>query len=233
MEVKTLIEQLWNSHQAQYPVQHPGFWMIVLNEIQENYQAPEEDGVQWHNLLKAIIKLIQIWLKKSKKWEITSSIMLLENLLKVPGDTLAMSFSTDLMTTFINLFNAYALMEEPDETECLHFQSNQTMSMLSTIVHSQVDTAGTSSGSRLNLSERLAQLVPKTNRYGSSPEQTGMMSSSISFLENQELVRYGLEEKIGKNRITVRLFWQLISYFYLVFIAQSSYSSIGTMAREV
>ena len=60
-----------------------------------------------------------------------------------------MSYSTEMATNFGSVFASYAAMAEPDETECLDFQSKMTTSTSSTIVPMLEDTAGTSGGSKL------------------------------------------------------------------------------------
>lgn len=181
----------------------PGWWMLILSEMESEILSNQEDQSQYLLLLKNFQKSLNLWSRKSKKWEISSSSMLLEKISKLPGDICQTSYSIRVKEIFENLFESYLNTEEPDETECLDFQSKKITSMSSTIAPLQDDIAGTSGGTKLNLLDSLGQLVKRTNQYGSLRETTGTMSSTISFLENGELVKYGLEEKIGKNRLTV------------------------------
>ena len=203
MDFKAILERIYSFHSETQPCHLPGWWMIVLQDLQENHQPEEEDSVQWQSLLKNVQKVMQIWLKKLRKWEVNSWNTLEEKLSKVPGGISAMSYSTEMATNFGSVFASYAAMAEPDETECLDFQSKMTTSTSSTIVPMLEDTAGTSGGSKLNLLENLDQLAQKTSPYGSSHEPTGMMSSNKKKKKNGELVKYGLEEKIGKHRLTI------------------------------
>nr|WCR62117.1 MAG: ORF4 [Parvoviridae sp.] len=203
MDIRGIFETIWSTHSPLQAVHLVGWWMLILEQIKENVPPTNEDIQQWPNLLKKMDKLLMTWLKKSKKWEISSSTTLLEKLSKVPGDILATSFSSEMVELFLQHWKSYVDMEELDETDCLDFQSKMTTSTSSMTVHSPEDTAGTSSGSKLNLLDHLAQLAPKISQSGNSRVPTGTMSSSISFLQNGETVKYGLEEKVGKHRLTI------------------------------
>lgn len=209
MEFKQILETIWNSHSAQQPCHLVGWWMAILQEVKEN--IPEEHGPQWPNLLKQMEKLTKTWRRQSKKWEISSLDMLLEKVSKIPGDILATSFSQEESQMLISLWKDCVNMADLDENECLALSTKETTSTSSMIVPIPEDTAGTSSENTWNLMDHLAQLGQKTNQSGSSPQRTGTMSSSISFLENSEmgttLAKYTLEEKVGKNRVTVSVYY--------------------------
>lgn len=230
MEFKQILETIWNSHSAQQPCHLVGWWMGILQEVKEN--IPEDHGPQWHNLLGKLEKLTKIWQKKSKKWEISSFDTLLEKTSKIPGDILATSFSQEESQMLISLWKDCVNMADLDETECLALSTKEITSTSSTIVPIPEDIAGTSSENTWNLMDHLAQLGQKTNQSGNSPPRTGMMSSSISFLENSEMgttqAKYTLEEKVGKNRVTVSVYYFCQTVTKVIFI----YRSTGTMGKK-
>nr|WEY02526.1 MAG: non-structural protein 1 [Canine parvovirus] len=217
MEVKTLISTIYETHKTSQPVNNLGWWFLILKNLEENMESEEIDNSAWPDLLKNLQKILNFWLKKSTKWEISSLTMLMEKISKLPGGILAMSFNLTLCNNVLKLWSDYVNMEELDEAECSDFLSNMITSMSSTTALSAAATAGTSGVSKSNLLDQLGQLVQKTNQFGNSKNPTGTMSSSISFLENGELVKYGLEEKVGKNRLTVSLLSNIHYNIYLYY----------------
>lgn len=182
----------------------PGWWIIVHNSINANVGDQEDPLIQpWLNFSKVMSKVITYWQKKSKKLDGHSLTMLLEKLSTIPGDILATSFSSQDAESLQNLWKSYAIMEDPDEMECSLSVLNPTISTSSTTVRTVEEIADALSKKKLNLLDSLAQIVSTTSQSTNLPEQTGTMSSSISFLQNGELVSYGLEEKVGKYRMTV------------------------------
>ena len=179
----------------------PGYYQKIIEAMKETMD--QDIIIQWQNLLELISKLLKIWNRKFKKWEINSLTILMEKLSTVPGDILATSFSTEIVDNFLRSFKSYAIMEDLDSTECLDFQSKMTTSMSSMTVPSVMEPVEMCGGSKSSLLEKLGQAAKRTNQYGNSQEPIGTMSSSISFLENGELVKYGLEEKVGKHRLTL------------------------------
>lgn len=204
MEVKTLFETIYNEHSPNLqPVNLPGWWCLTFKSLEENLEWNEKDQLVWLELQKVLVKILNIWLRKSKKWEVTSLTMLLEKISKVPGDILAMSFCSKVCSTVIELWKGCANMEDLDEQECLDFQSNPTTFTSSMTAPIVMEVAGTSGGGKLSLLEQLDQLAPRTNKYTNSQQQTGTMSSSISFCRNGAQEKYILEEKVGRRRLTL------------------------------
>lgn len=202
---KEIFETLYQYEWGTQLTHLPGWWTIILNSINANGFLDREDLLieQWQIFSKVMSKVITYWQKKSKKLEGHSLTTLMEKLSLIPGDILATSFSSEDAENLIQLWTGYAHMEEPDETECLHTVLNPTTSTLSTTAPTADEIADALSKKKLNLLDSLDQIVNTTNPSTSSREQTGTMSSSISFLRNGENVTYGLEEKIGKYRLTV------------------------------
>lgn len=202
MNFQEIVTSIWELN-AQHPCHLPGWWLIVMDSLNDNYEPTEEEKSVWPSLQELIRKVSKIWLKKLKKWEVTSLTTFLEKISTIPGDILATSFPTTPTTSFINLWTSYANMENIDETECLDTQSKMITSTSSTIVPTVMEAVDVAGGSKLSLSEKLNLCVRQTNSSAGCPESIGTMSSSISLLERGELVKYGLEEKVGKHRLTV------------------------------
>lgn len=201
--IKEILERIYQEHAENHPVNNVAWWILVTNSCEENMTDYSKEDLAWVSLLNSIRKVTSCWLKKRGKWHPSSLTTFSEMISKVPGGTLATSLPTIMSTSVIALWISCANMEEIGEQECSDFLSKVTTSMSSTTVHSVEDTAETSGGVKLNLLDSLGQLAPKTNQCGNSSNTSGTMSSSISFLENGELVKYGLEEKVGKHRLTV------------------------------
>lgn len=211
MNFKEIVTNIWELN-ARHPCHLPGWWLIVMDSLNDNYEPTEEEKSVWQSLQELIRKVSKIWLKKLKKWEVTSLTTYLEKISTIPGDILAMSFHLTPSTNFINLWTSYANMENIDETECLDIQSKMITSMSSTIAPTVMEAVDVAGGSKLSLSEKLNLCVRQTNSSAGCPESIGTMSSSISLLERGELVKYGLEEKVGKHRLTV----SKICYIYFI-----------------
>lgn len=201
--IKEILERIYQEHAESHPVNNVAWWILVTNSCEENMTDYSKEDLAWVSLLNSIRKITTCWLKKRTKWHPTSLTTFSEIISKVPGATLATSLPTIMSTSVIALWISCANMEEIGEQECSDFLSKVTTSTSSTTVHSAEDTAEISGGEKLNLLASLGQLAPKTNQSGSYSNTSGTMSSSISFLENGELVKYGLEEKVGKHRLTV------------------------------
>lgn len=202
---KQIFETIYN-YQWEPKLTHlPGWWVIVHDSVNKNGNMdPEDPTIQpWLNFSKVMSKVTTYWQKKSRKLDGHSLTTLMEKLSTIPGDILATSFSSEDAESVIALWKSYAFMEDPDETECLDILSNPTTSTSSTTVRTVEEIADALSKKKLNLLESLDQIVNTTSHSTSLPEQTGTMSSSISFLRNGELATYGLEEKVGKYRLTV------------------------------
>ena len=210
----------------------PGWWNIIHNSINAKGNLDPEDPVirPWLSFSKVMSKVITYWQKKSKKFDGHSLTILLEKLSTIPCDILATSFSSEDAESLINLWKSYALMEDPEEMECLDSVSNPTTSTSSTTVLTVDEIADALSKKKLNLLESLDQIVNTTSQSTSLPEQTGTMSSSISFLQNGELATYGLEEKVGKYRLTVSKEYHSCIY---ILMALFTYRSTGTMGRNL
>lgn len=202
---KAIFETIYNYQWEPKLVHLPGWWIIIHNSINENGNLDPEDLLiqPWLNFSKLMSKVITYWQKKSKKLDGHSLTTLMEKLSTIPGDILATSFSSEDAESVIALWKSYAHMEDPDETECLHTLSSPTTSTSSTTARTAEEIVDALSKKKLNLLETLDQIVNTTNHSTNSPEPTGTMSSSISFLRNGEPVTYGLEEKVGKYRLTV------------------------------
>lgn len=158
----------------------------------------------WFTFSKVMQKVINFWQRKWNKWQSLSWTTLVdEKLSLLPGDIFQTSFCSQDAESLQNLWISYANMENPDEQECSEFQSKKIISTLSTIAPIAQDVVDVHSKKKLDLLASLDQIVGTTNHSGNSREPTGTMSSSISFLKNGELVKYGLEEKVGKYRLTV------------------------------
>lgn len=210
----------------------PGWWNIIYNSINAKGNLDPEDPViqPWLSFSKVMSKVITYWQKKSKKLDGHSLTTLLEKLSTIPGDILATSFSSEDAESLTNLWKSYAYMEDPEETECLDSVSNPTTSTSSTTVLTVDEIADALSKKKLNLLESLDQIVNTTSQSINLPEQTGTMSSSISFLQNGELATYGLEEKVGKYRLTVSKKYHSYIHFLM---ALFTYRSTGTMGRNL
>ena len=202
---KQIFETLYNYAWETKLTHLPGWWIIVHNSINAKGNLDHEDPLiqPWLNFSKVMSKVITYWQKKSKKLDGHSLTTLMEKLSTIPGDILQTSFSSEDGESVIALWKSYAYMEDPDEMECLDSVSSQTTSTSSTTALTVEEIADALSKKKLNLLESLAQIVNTTSQSTNLPEPTGTMSSSISFLQNGELETYGLEEKVGKYRLTV------------------------------
>lgn len=211
MEVQTfkqIFETIYNYEWETKLTHLPGWWIIIHNSIQENVTDPEDPIISpWLNFSKLMSKVTTFWLKKSKKLDGRSLTTLMEKLSTIPGDILATSFSSEDAKSLIECWKSYAFMEDPDETECLDTASSPTISTSSTTARTVEEIADALSKKKLSLLESLDQIANTTSHSTNLPEQTGTMSSSISFLRNGENVTYGLEEKVGKYRLTVSQIW--------------------------
>lgn len=202
---KQIFETIYNYEWETKLVHLPGWWALILNSVNESdsIQPDEVFTTAWLTFSKMMLKVITFWQKKSKKLDGHSLTTLMEKISTIPGDILATSFSSADAERVIELWQSYAFMEDPDETECSLTPLNPTTSTSSTTVRTAEEIVDALSKKKLNLLESLDQIASTTSHSTNSLEQTGMMSSSISFLRNGEIVTYGLEEKIGKHRLTV------------------------------
>lgn len=202
---RQIFENIYNYQWSTKLVHLPGWWILIHNSILENGNMdPEDLTIQpWLNFSKVMSKVTTYWQKKSKKLDGHSLTTLMEKLSTIPGDILATSFSSEDAENVIALWKSYALMEDPEETECLESVLSPITSTLSTTARTVEEIADALSKKKLNLLDSLDQIASTTSHYTNSHEQTGTMSSSISFLRNGEPVVYGLEEKVGKYRLTV------------------------------
>jgi hypothetical protein len=214
MNFKEIFENIWTSQQlAKRPCHLPAWWMIThqaiveqgnpLSLMQNQESQIQENTHPWFRFSDVMQTVINFWQRKSKKWGEISLTILMEKLYLLPGDILLTSFSLEDAGSLEKLWTSYANMEETDETECLAYQWKKITSISSTIAAIPEAHADVSSKKKFDLLENLAQTVAITSPYINSREPTGTMSSSISFLQNGELVKYGLEEKVGKHRLTV------------------------------
>lgn len=231
MDLVNLIEEIWRKNEDKYPTKLPQWWLLILKQVEAEYSPSEENTSQWQQLLKNLQKVLQLWQRKLKKWEVISLDTLIAKISKVPVVTSATSYSLQMMNDVIELFTSCANTEDLDEEECLDSLAKMTTSMSSTIAHTQEDTAGTSSGQKLNLLEHLGRLGQQTNPFGNSLEPTGTMSSSISFLEKGEIAKYTLEEKVGKNRLTVSTYIILNLNYILYKIYLTCYNYLDQLVR--
>lgn len=218
MNFQEIIKIIYMDNQSFQPVNNVAWWHLIMKSVEEQLNMTEEDQSVWPDLQKVIMKVLNFWLKKYKKWEISSLNMLTEKISKLPGGILATSFCTTMSENFIQLWNNCVSMEDLDETECSDFLSSQGTSTSSTTAPSAVDIAAMFGEGKLNHLEALDLLAAKTSPSTSSQKSTGMMSSSISFLRNGELVKYGLEEKVGKRRLTVRLLLFYIKFYNIIWV---------------
>lgn len=203
-KILEVISQIWEQHPQQ--LSHlPGWWMLIMDQVSENIAMQEENSSQWHDLQENFRKLMKKWNQKFKKWEISSLDMLKEKASSVLIASLETLYSTPMINNLLNVWKSCVIMEDPDQEECLEYQSKMTTSTLSMIVPTQQIAVDVPSEKQSNLLQTLASAAQKLNPSTNSLQQTGMMSSSITFLENGALVTYGLEEKIGKNRLTVSI----------------------------
>lgn len=202
---KQIFESIYNYEWTPKLTHLPGWWIIVHSSITENEPVDPADPLiqPWLIFSKLMSKVTNFWLKKSKKLDGHSLTTLMDKLSTIPGDILATSFSSEDAESVIELWKSYALMEDPEEMECSAIVSSVTISTSSTTARTVEEIADALSKKKLNLLESLDQIASTTNHSTSSAEPTGTMSSSISFLRNGEPVVYGLEEKIGKYRLTV------------------------------
>lgn len=200
-EVLDTVGVIWTQYEEKHQVNLPEWWLIILEEMEPNQFI--EDESQWQELRKQMQKLITFWQKKLKKWAISSFTMFSEKMSKHPAGTLRTSLSQNIKDQFLGCWDSLVNTEDLDEVDCLEYRSKMTISTSSTIAHLEGIGAGTASGTRSSLSDTLCQLAGQISPYMHSNESSGTMSSSISFLENGELVKYGLEEKVGKRRLTV------------------------------
>lgn len=202
---KQIFETIYNYEWETKLVHLPGWWIIINNSINENGNLDPEDHLTqpWQSFSKVMSRVTTFWQKKSKKLDGHSLNTLMDKLATIPGDILATSFSLEASESVIALWKSYALMEDPDETECSDILSSPITSTSSTTVRTVDEIADALSKKKLNLLESLDQIASSTNHSTNSHESTGTMSSSISFLRNGEPVVYGLEEKVGKYRLTV------------------------------
>lgn len=200
-----IIKKIWETNKEVPQIHLPGWWLFHLKEVSEvsTLTIDEENLSQWQDLLKRMHQIITLWLKKSKKWEISSFDTLQEKIVSLPGGTCQTSLSSEVRDLFLKYWEYSTVTENPDEQECLDIQSNTITSTLSTTAPSADRGAGTSSAANLNLSDTLCQLADKISPYGNFGAQISTMSSHISFLRRGEPVKFGLEEKIGKRRLTV------------------------------
>ena len=217
MEYKTFKEifvNIFQSDSVKTQCYHlPNWWAIILQSIEtngnpENIQNHDSQLIgekhPWFTFSKVMQKVINFWQRKWNKWQSLSWTTLVdEKLSLLPGDIFQTSFCSQDAESLQNLWISYANMENPDEQECSEFQSKKIISTLSTIAPTAQDVVDVHSKKKLDLLASLDQIVGTTNHSGNSREPTGTMSSSISFLKNGELVKYGLEEKVGKYRLTV------------------------------
>jgi len=202
---KQIFENIYKSEWTPSLIHLPGWWAIVHNSVNANVDGDLKDPLiqPWLSFSKVMSKVITYWQKKSRKLDGHSLTILLEKLSTIPGDILATSFSSEDGESLVNLWKSYAHMEDPDETECLDTASSPITSTSSTTARTVEEIADALSKKKLNLLESLDQIVNTTSQSTNLPEQTGTMSSSISFLRNGEIATYGLEEKVGKYRLTV------------------------------
>lgn len=197
-----VIKKIWEQHQAEEMIAHPGWWLINLKEVS---LAPiqADESTQWQELLTKIQHIITFWQRKWKKWEVSSFDTFSDKIAKLPVATLPMSSSTQMIQNFLAYWNASVDTENLAETACSDILLKKNMFTSSTTVTLEDHGAEIHSDSKLNLTDTLCQLASKISPSGSSHGSTSTMSSFITFLENGETAKFGLEEKIGKRRLTV------------------------------
>nr|QTE03737.1 MAG: nonstructural protein NS1 [Cygnus atratus Chaphamaparvovirus] len=200
-----VIKSVWEENSENPLVNNPGWWTIILNEMDQVPHPTEESPPQWPCLLDHIRKLIQFWSKKWKKWAVSSFDTFSAKMSTLPVAMSPMSFSMTTKDNFLLYWRCSMDMDGLDETDCSAILSNQGTYTSSTTVPMEETGAETHSDKPQNLSEFLDRLGSHTSPSSSSPKLTSTMSSSISFLSNGALEKYGLEEKVGKRRLTVRL----------------------------
>lgn len=196
--VQALLETLYLVNQS-YQVNNPKWW---LNTMELVHQEKIQNG-QWQDLQEAISKLIKTWNRFCKSWEVNSFNTLQTNLAQVPGGILAMLFPLELMSNYHDLWNSYAPMVNQELMVCLDSQSKQTTSMSSTTAHTAMEHADAASEGSSNLSDNFAQPESITDTFGNYQKPTGTMCSFISTVQNGEHVKSGIEEQVGKYRLSV------------------------------
>lgn len=203
MTLLELIETMYKRIEKNMDPHNPAIWIDLVKQMTVSTDMGIPEDPQWPLLLKCLQAIMSSWQTASESWAISSLTMLMEKISSEHGDISQMSFNMKLMNHAIKLFGFLVTMAVHVGMECLDSVSKKTTSTLSTTVPSVDNIAETSGGVKLNLLESLDQLVPRTNQYGNLRQPTGSMSSSISFLRNGELEKFGLEEKVGKHRLTV------------------------------
>lgn len=202
--LRALISEVWEHLEAlQKPVHLPGLWIMGVHSMEECLEIEESMAQEWDLFTKQIKKLLKIWLRRLKKWDVHSLTTFLEKTSTTPGDILATSFSLTTYNFVTSSLKNSIITDDPDEKECLDTQSNLITSMSSTTAPTEEPIVETSSGGKFSLTAHLDQLGQRTNPSASSGEPTGTMCSSISFLRKGVPEKYSLEEKVGKNRLTV------------------------------
>lgn len=187
-----------------HPIYMPQYWMEVYQLILKEENCPKNcDQSQWQDLQEAMGKLIKTWNRFSKKWEVSSSDILMNKLKTVPGGTLAMLFPTDLVNNYLEFWKFYGDMVDPEKLECLDSASKETTSMSSMTALGQTLAADVSGGNTSDLGQLFAPQESLTDLFGNSLGQTGTMSSFISFVQNEEHVKFGIEEPVGEYRLAV------------------------------
>lgn len=179
-----LIEEIYSSESSGNK-NIPGWWIMIMRAVQEVVHPDMGTTSQWLSLQEALQKVIMCWLNRYKKWGINSLDTLKQKMETLAGGISATLCCSATIDNYIELFQSCTTMENLEETECLDFQSKVITSMSSTTAVSATDPVDTAGGSKLSLLERLNQCGRKTNISTNSAKQTGMMSSSISFLENE------------------------------------------------
>lgn len=207
--VKDLLETIYESNLDKCQVNNPKWWLNTMEQVKEE----KIQNGQWPDLLEAIDKLLLKWNKFYKSWAVNSSAILIKEMAKVPGGTLAMLFPLDLMSSFLDLWNSYGAMVNQELPACSDTLSNTTTCTSSMTAPIQTEPADAPSAGTSSLSGLFAQQENITDLFGNLQQPTGTMSSFISTVQNKEHVKYGIEEPVGEFRLTVRLLFAISRVF--------------------
>lgn len=186
---------------TEFAVNNPGWWIIITKYISKN--LPTQHQEELTQFLQNITTIMITYCKNWTRWENRSFSIVLENLYDLHGDICQMSLSQPAIETLKSAWKRSTNMANLSEEACSHELQMATTYTSSMTALTPTPVADAFGENESNLLRALNALVPSTNPGTSFQNGTGTMSSSISFLRNGEIEKYGLEEQVGKYRLTL------------------------------